>query len=149
MKIKFTVQDPCQIVRKSYGDPIAEDLRFIVKSVVGEENFIEMTPNMSNNYCCGGGGGFLQSGYTDERRAYGKLKADQILATEADYCIAPCHNCHAQIHDLSDERDHAWGTVHLWTLICLSLGILGPNEREYLGDDLKEVDVFHPESSLY
>ena len=27
--------------------------------------------------------------------------------------------------------------VHLWTLICLSLGILGPNEREYLGDDLK------------
>jgi Fe-S oxidoreductase len=78
LKIKFTVQDPCQIVRKSYGDPIAEDLRFIVKSVVGEENFIEMIPNRSNNYCCGGG--FLQSGFTDERRAYGKLKADQILA---------------------------------------------------------------------
>jgi len=149
LKVKFTVQDPCQIVRKSYGDPIAEDLRFIVKSVVGEENFIDMTPNMSNNYCCGGGGGFLQSGYTDARRAYGKLKADQILATKADYCIAPCHNCHAQIHDLSDQHDHAWGTVHLWTLICLSLGILGPNEREYLGDDLKEVNVFHPETSLY
>jgi Fe-S oxidoreductase len=63
LKVKFTVQDPCQIIRKSYGDPIAEDLRFIVKSVVGEENFIDMTPNMSNNYCCGGGGGFLQSGY--------------------------------------------------------------------------------------
>jgi len=50
---------------------------------------------------------------------------------------------------LSDQRDHAWGTVHLWTLICLSLGILGPNEREYLGDDLKELNVFHPESSMY
>jgi len=149
LKIKFTVQDPCQIVRKSYGDPIAEDLRLIVRSVVGEENFIDMTPNRSNNYCCGGGGGFLQAGYPDQRRAYGKLKADQILATKADYCVAACHNCHAQIHDLSDERDHAWGTVHLWTLICLSLGILGPNEREYLGDDLKEVNVFHPESSLY
>ena len=148
LKIKFTVQDPCQIVRKSYGDPIAEDLRFIVKSVVGEENFIDMIPNRSNNYCCGGGGGFLQSGYTDARRAYGKLKVDQILATKADYCIAPCHNCHAQIHDLSDQFDHAWQTVHLWTLICLSLGILGPNEREYLGDDLKEVDVFHPESAM-
>ncbi len=49
----------CQIVRKSYGDPIAEDLRFVVKSVVGEENFIDMQPNRSNNYCCGGGGGFL------------------------------------------------------------------------------------------
>jgi hypothetical protein len=36
----------------------------------------------------------------------------------------------------------------MWTLICLSLGILGPNEREYLGEDLKEVNVFHPESAL-
>jgi Fe-S oxidoreductase len=148
LKVKFTVQDPCQIVRKSFGDPIAEDLRLIVKSVVGEENFVEMYPNRSNNYCCGGGGGFLQSGYTDERRAYGKFKSDQILETKADYFISPCHNCHAQIHDLSEVRDHPWETVHLWTLICLSLGILGPNEREYLGDDLKDVLVFHPESAM-
>jgi hypothetical protein len=35
--------------------------------------------------------------------------------------------------------------VHLWTLICLSLGILGPNERTYLGGDLKDINVFHPE----
>jgi Fe-S oxidoreductase len=148
LKIKFTVQDPCQVVRKSYGDPIAKDLRFVVKSVVGEENFIDMTPNMSNNYCCGGGGGFLQSGYVNARRAYGKLKANQILATQAAYCIAPCHNCHAQIHDLSEQYDHSWETVHLWTLICLSLGILGPKERAYLGDDLKKVKVFHPETAL-
>jgi len=114
LKIKFTVQDPCQLVRKTYGDPVAEDLRYTVKAVVGEENFVEMYPNMSNNYCCGGGGGFLQAGYPEERRAYGKLKANQILATKADY----------------------------------SLGILGPNEREYLGDDLKEVLVFHPETAM-
>jgi hypothetical protein len=31
-------------VRKSFGDPVAEDLRFVVKAVVGEENFIDMTP---------------------------------------------------------------------------------------------------------
>ena len=79
---------------------------------------------------------------------YGKLKADQILATKADYCITPCHNCHAQIHDMSELNDHAWETLHLWTLICLSLGILGPNERGYLGDDLKEVLPFHPESEM-
>jgi Fe-S oxidoreductase len=147
-QIKFTVQDPCQLVRKSFGDPVAEDLRYVAKAVVGEENFVEMYPNRSNNYCCGGGGGFLQSGFPEERREYGKLKADQILATGAQYCITPCHNCHAQVHDLADIRDHAWNTVHLWTLICLSLGVLGPNEREYLGDDLKEVDVFHPESAM-
>jgi Fe-S oxidoreductase len=145
LKVKFTVQDPCQLVRKSFGDPVAEDLRFVVKSVVGEENFIDMTPNRSNNYCCGGGGGYLQSGYTEQRRQYGKLKDEQIKKTEATYCIAPCHNCHAQIHDLSEHFEGGYHVVHLWTLLCLSLGILGPKERAYLGEDLQEVLMFHPE----
>ncbi len=115
---------------------------------MGEENFIDMHPNRSNNYCCGGGGGYLQSGYTEARRKYGKIKAEQILATGADYCITPCHNCHSQIHDLSEQYYHRWKTIHLWTIICLSLGILGPNERAYLGDDLKDVLVFHPETAM-
>jgi Fe-S oxidoreductase len=127
------------------GDPVAEDLRYVVKAVVGEENFIDMQPNRSNNFCCGGGGGYLQSGFQEQRRAYGQTKANQILSTGATYCITPCHNCHAQVHDLAEVHDHAWTTVHLWTLLGLSLGILGPNEREYLDDALKEVDVFHPE----
>ncbi|CAN2040542.1 (Fe-S)-binding protein [Candidatus Magnetomoraceae bacterium gMMP-15] len=141
LKIKFTAQDPCQIVRKNFGDVAADDLRYVVKAVVGEENFIDMIPNKSNNFCCGGGGGFLQSGYKDARLAYGKLKDDQIQATGADYCVAACHNCHAQIHELSEHYGGGYQVVHLWTLIGLSLGILGPNEREYLGDDLKEVNV--------
>ena len=141
LKLTFTAQDPCQIVRKSFGDPVAEDLRFVIKSLVGEENFIEMYPNKSNNYCCGGGGGFLQSGYTDARRTYGKVKFDQIVATKADYCVAACHNCHSQIHDLADFYGGKYHTVHLWTLIGLSLGILGENEREYLSDELKEVNM--------
>ena len=141
LKIKFTVQDPCQQVRKSFGDPLADDLRFIIKSCVGEENFIDMTPNYSNNFCCGGGGGYLQSGYNNERWQYGKLKYDQIIATGSDYCITPCHNCHAQIHDLAEHNKADYHTIHMWTLICLSLGILGENEREYLGEDLLEVNL--------
>lgn len=139
--VTFTVQDPCQLVRKSLGDPVAEDLRFVVTSVVGEENFIDMWPNRSNNYCCGGGGGYLQSGFADQRRKYGDAKLKQILATKADYCIAPCHNCHSQIHDLSEFSGAHFPVVHLWTLICLSLGILGENERGYLGEDLAEVGL--------
>ena len=84
LKVKFTVQDPCQLVRKSFGDPVAEDLRFVVKSVVGEENFIDMAPNRSNNYCCGGGGGYLQSGYTEARHQYGKVKFNQIKTTSSE-----------------------------------------------------------------
>ena len=120
----------------------------MVKSIVGEENFIEMFPNRSNNYCCGGGGGFLQSGYKDARLSYGRLKDNQIQTTGAEYCVAACHNCHAQIHELSEHYGGGYQVVHLWTMICLSLGILGPNEREYLGDDLKEVNVFHPETAM-
>jgi hypothetical protein len=29
------------------------------------------------------------------------------------------------------------------------MGILGPKEREYLGDDLKDVLMFHPEMDDY
>ena len=32
--------------------------------------------------------------------------------------------------------------VNLLTPICLAMGILGKNEREYLRDDLKEVAVY-------
>lgn len=126
-------------MRKSFGDPIAEDMRYVLKAVVGEENFVEMHPNRSNNYCCGGGGGSLQSGFVKERRAYGQVKLEQILATGADYCVAPCHNCHSQIHDLAEHFEAGFHTVHLWTLICLSLGCLGENERVYLGPELQEV----------
>ncbi len=141
LKVKFTVQDPCQLVRKTFGDPVADDLRYTVKAVVGEENFVDMYPNKSNNYCCGGGGGFLQNGWPDARHEYGKMKLNQILATGADYCITPCHNCHAQVHDLAEHFEAGYYTVHLWTIICLALGILGENEREYLGPDLAEVGL--------
>lgn len=138
LKIKFTVQDPCNVVRKSLGDYFADELRFVVKAAVGEENFIEMYPNKSNNFCCGGGGGALQAGFTQERQAYGKIKFDQIMQTGAKYVITPCHNCHAQIEDLSHHYKGGYYTVHLWTILCLSMGILGENERTYLGPDLAE-----------
>ena len=139
LKLKFTVQDPCNQIRKSYGDEQAEKMRFVLKACVGEENFVDMVPNRSNNYCCGGGGGYLQSGYTEARHQYGKIKFDQIIATGADYCVTPCHNCHAQIHDLAEHFGGSYHTVHMWSIVALALGVLADNEREYLGDDLKEV----------
>ena len=139
LKIKFTVQDPCNQIRKSYGDVQADKMRYVVKACVGEANFVDMFPNKSNNYCCGGGGGYLQSGYTEARFKYGKIKFDQIMATGADYCLTPCHNCHAQCHELAKHFGGKFHVTHLWTIIALSLGVLAENEREYLGDDLKEI----------
>lgn len=128
-------------VRKSMGRPFAEALRFVVKACVGQENFVEMFPNRENNYCCGGGGGFLQSGYKEARLAYGRRKSEQILATGADYVITPCHNCHAQISELSGHSGGGWRTVNLWTILCLALGVLGENERAHLGPELAEAGL--------
>ena len=140
-KIKFTMQDPCNIIRKSMGDKTAEDIREFIRALVGEENFVDMVPNKSNNYCCGGGGGSLQAGHTKERRKYGKLKFDQIMTTGADYVLAPCHNCHSQIEDICEHYGGNYHTAHIWTIICLSLGVLGKNERSYLGPDLWDVGL--------
>lgn len=140
-KIKFTIQDPCNVVRKGFGNLWADEARFVLKSCVGEENFIDTWPNKVNNYCCGGGGGFLQSGYKAARQAYGRRKHDQVLATGAQYVVTPCHNCHSQLHDLSEHFEGGYHAVHLWTIIALSLGILGPDERVYLGEDLCECGI--------
>ena len=141
LKVRFTVQDPCNQVRKSFGDELADKLRYVVKACVGEENFVDVSPNKSNNFCCGGGGGYLQSGFTEQRRRYGKIKFEQIAATGATYVVTPCHNCHAQIHDIGEFYGGHYHVVHLWTLIALSLGILAENERVYLGEDLREVNL--------
>jgi Fe-S oxidoreductase len=136
--IKFICQDPCNIVRKSWGDEMADDMRFVIKTIVGEENFIDMVPCKSNNYCCGGGGGALQAGYPEQRRAYGKVKFDQVMATGAKYVLAPCHNCHAQIEDIGEHYGGNYHVVHIWTMMCLAMGVLGENERTYLGPDLQD-----------
>ena len=134
--IKFTVQDPCNIVRKTERQQMADDLRFVIKTIVGEENFVDMVPCGVNNYCCGGGGGALQGGFPEERRAYGKIKFDQVMATGAKYVVAPCHNCHAQIEDMGHHYGGEYHVLHIWTIMCLAMGILGENERAYLGPDL-------------
>lgn len=140
-KVKFTIQDPCQLIRKGYGDFLADELRFIIKAAVGEENFVDMHPNRSNNYCCGGGGGAILSDYNEERMAYGRVKVEQVLDTRADYCITPCNNCHGQLQDLSRHYNAKFRSVHLWTILCLAMGVLDKNERKFLGDDLAGVGL--------
>ena len=97
-----------------------------------------MVPCGTNNYCCGGGGGALQGGFPEQRRAYGKVKFDQVIATGANYVLVPCHNCHAQIEDICEHYGGKYHVAHIWTFMCLAMGILGENERAYLGPDLKD-----------
>jgi Fe-S oxidoreductase len=96
-----TYHDPCNIARPGW---IVEQPRELLKAFC--KNFVEMTPNRRDNICCGGGGGTVS---IDEIRPYrtligGRAKADQIRATGAKYCVAPCANCKKQLRELMEDQ---------------------------------------------
>ncbi len=92
-----TLHDPCNLVR--FGG-IVEEQRYILRQTVS--NFVEMTPNRQNNFCCGGGGGQLaMTRFSERRLKAGKIKADQIRNTGASIVATPCHNCIDQLMELN------------------------------------------------
>jgi Fe-S oxidoreductase len=112
-----TLHDPCNITRLM---GISQPQRDIMRAVVPEERFLEMTPHGVNNYCCGGGSGFAIIGghnFPDWRfRVSGRRKMRQILNAfqgqpmdkeHPKYVCAPCSNCKGQIRDMLKYYD-AW-----------------------------------------
>jgi len=98
---RVTYHDPCNIARNGR---ITEEPREILKVIC--KDFVEMTPNRTENYCCGGGGGTVS---IDEIRAFrtgpmGKRKAEQIRATGARYLVAPCANCKKQLREVCEDN---------------------------------------------
>jgi Fe-S oxidoreductase len=94
-----TLHDPCNLVR--HGG-VSEPQRSILRRSVA--NFIEMTPNREENFCCGGGGGQLSMGrFKAKRLQAGGVKAEQIRRTGAKIVVAPCHNCIDQLMELNKE----------------------------------------------
>ncbi len=96
---RVTVHDPCNLVRLG---GIIEEQRVILRQAVSD--FVEMTPNRAQNFCCGGGGGQLSmTRYAKRRLAVGKIKAEQIKKTGAKIVATPCHNCVDQLSELNRE----------------------------------------------
>jgi Fe-S oxidoreductase len=94
---RITLHDPCNLVR---GGGVIEEQRFVLKHACTD--FVEMTPNREDNYCCGGGGGQLSMGeYRDRRVETGQIKAEQIRRTGAKIVATPCHNCIDQLMELN------------------------------------------------
>lgn len=96
---RVTLHDPCNLVRMG---GVIEDQRYVLRQAVSD--FVEMTPNREQNFCCGGGGGQLSmTRFAKRRIEAGKIKADQIRATGAAIVVAPCHNCIDQLSELNKE----------------------------------------------
>ena len=99
---RVTYHDPCNIARSGR---ITEEPRELLKAICTD--FVEMTPNRTENYCCGGGSGLVS---IDEIRAFrtglmGKRKADQIRATGAKYLVSPCANCKKQLKEVCEDHN--------------------------------------------
>ena len=99
---RVTYHDPCNIARSGR---ITEEPREILKAIC--QDFVEMTPNRTQNLCCGGGSGMVS---IDEIRPFrtmemGKLKAEQIRATGAKIVAAPCANCKKQLKEVCEDND--------------------------------------------
>lgn len=111
---RVTYHDPCNFVRSGW---IVEQPRELLKAICSD--YVEMTPNRRDNICCGGGGGTVSM---DELRPYrtlvgGKAKAEQIRATGAKYCVAPCANCKKQLKELMEDQGIDCQIVGLHDLI--------------------------------
>ncbi len=123
---RVTYHDPCNIARSAR---ILEEPREILRAICTD--FVEMTPNRTENFCCGGGGGTVS---IDEIRSFrtelmGKRKADQIRATGASLVVAPCANCKKQLKEVLE--DHHLDDVEVVGLHDLLLKVID------FGDELK------------
>lgn len=95
-KERVTYHDSCNLAR-SCG--ITEEPRELLGMVAAD--FVEMTPNRQENFCCTGGGGAMSmSEYAPRRLVSAKIKADQIRETGAKIVVTSCHNCVDGLKDL-------------------------------------------------
>jgi Fe-S oxidoreductase len=93
LPIRVTLHDPCNYTR---AGGIIEQPREIIRACV--EEFVEMTPNRQETFCCGGGSGLLMDEMMDIRLKLGQRKAEQVKALgRLDYLAVPCSICKAQL----------------------------------------------------
>ncbi len=106
-----TYHDPCNFGR-SCG--IVEEPRVILNAAC--EDYREMTPSGTDNWCCGGGGGLAAMDDIREFRmtVSGKKKMEQVRDTGAEFVATACANCKRQITQLMEYHgmDVKVGGVH-------------------------------------
>lgn len=97
IKGRFTYHDPCQIARNG---GTYEDSRYVISKLT--DNFVEMSPNRKENWCCGGGGGLVAIRDKEYRAKTSRVKAEQIKDVKPDILSTACENCLSQLTDLNE-----------------------------------------------
>jgi len=100
--LPVTYHDPCQMARNG---GVIDNPRFILQHLT--DDYREMSPKATYNWCCGGGGGLVALGEEtlDFRMKSSRVKAEQIEKTGAKVLATACENCHTQLSDLNKHYD--------------------------------------------
>jgi dimethylglycine catabolism B len=118
-----TYHNPCNYGRKAemmFGYGYYEEPRWILNQCIG--NWVDMYPRGRDQFCCGGGGGALTTGYDEARIHYGRVKAEQIKATGAKIVVVPCHSCHSQLNNIKNHYGlEDLKVLYLWELVAKCL----------------------------
>jgi Fe-S oxidoreductase len=123
---RFTWHDSCKHGRelyRHYGVSYFEEPRWILNQCVDE--FVEMTPNRMENYCCGAGSGMWPMPFDDQAAHHGRFKADQIKRSGADVVVVACSNCRDQIMKRLPTyfTDYKYEVKYLWQVVAEALVI--------------------------
>ena len=114
-----TFHDSCNNAR-SCG--LFEEPRELLNLVC--EDFREMVPNRSENYCCTGGGGAMSMAeYTPLRLKSGSVKANQLKETGATTVVTSCHNCVDGLGDVIKHYELGMKVTQLVNLVANAIVI--------------------------
>ncbi|MBW1787059.1 MAG: (Fe-S)-binding protein [Deltaproteobacteria bacterium] len=118
LKGPVTYHDPCQIARNG---GVIDDPRYILGHLT--DSFLDMTPDPTYNWCCGGGGGLVALGdeTLDFRMKSSSVKADQVRQTGATVLATACENCHSQLSDLNRHYELGVDVQFLTSLMADAL----------------------------
>ncbi len=122
---RVTYHDPCQIARNG---GVFEQPRDIVRALT--DDFVDLTPNRAEQWCCGGGGGIVAiDELKDVRLASGSKKVEQLRASGASVLACPCENCRLQIDDLNEMHGLGLAVRQVIDLVVEAMPLAGSLER--------------------
>ena len=120
----ITYHDSCNLGRKG---GVLEEPRRVMQAV--STNFIEMTPNREEAYCCGGGSGLVANpDVFDLRMLAGKPKLEQVQRTGATIVAAACENCRLQLGELSSHYGAGFGVTAIADLVVKAMRLPGAQQ---------------------
>jgi Fe-S oxidoreductase len=121
---RITYHDSCNLGRKG---GVLEEARTVLRAVTAD--FVELTPNREEAYCCGGGAGLVAQPEAYELRMLaGRPKAEQIRRSGAHVVAAACENCRLQLGDLSENYGLGTGVIALADLVVKAMQLPGAND---------------------